>query len=513
MGDATARRILYLIQLLFIGIAVFQLDAPFTGVHFERQNQTFDIARHIFDDGARSVFFPVASFSLWDHPERPFTIARLEFPFHGVLGQPIAALLGRERAAVRLVSLLFATLSICLVFNILRHWIAPAPALLGAVLWAAAPLTLHFGQVPMPDIVCTAGVLAAFYLALRGSLFGSSVCFLFAVLAKSSVVPFGLPVLAALLLAKNCRGVRPVVVTTILWGVLPATGLAGWLLLDFWSPPTPWTLFGTVGDSRGGIKELFGPSLYVKTVGCLLPSGVGVLGVLGLGMSIVYRNSGAPMWPPVLRWSASFACFFYFVFVLGKINEPQYYLPLIVWVVLAAALGFAKFSSAPRSKLMRAAVVLAACAHIPVATLMAIDLKSSRVPGIAEIADAGQLLPPDARVIVAYHHYGAGPAVWLQRNVIAMSPADEDPAATVTALARAGFTHLMILDLESRYSSPGASLSERWRQLLQVFSRAATTRPAALSSFTVQSPVRRYSDEHFATIAESQHLVLYSLGR
>jgi hypothetical protein len=223
--------------------------------------------------------------------------------------------------------LVFAGLSIYLIFKILRFWVSPAPALLGAVLWAAAPLTLHFGQVPMPDIVCTAGFLAAFYFALRGSLFGSSVCFLFAVLAKSSVVPFGLPVVVALLLANGCRGVRPVVVTTILWGLLPATGLAAWLLLDFWSPPTPWTLFGTVGDSRGGIKELLGSSLYAKTAGCLLPYGVGVLGALGLGMSVMYRRSGAPMWHPALRWSTGFACLFYFVFVLGKINEPQYYLP------------------------------------------------------------------------------------------------------------------------------------------------------------------------------------------
>jgi hypothetical protein len=162
---------------------------------------------------------------------------------------------------------------------------------------------------------------------------------------------------------------------------------------------------------------------------------------------------------------------------------------------------------------MRAAVVLGACAHIPVATLMAADLKSSRVRGLEDIADAARHLPPEARVIVAYHHYGAGPAVWLQRNVIAMSPAHEDPATFIKELAGAGFTHLMILDLESRYSSPGASLSDRWRQLLHAFSRAETTRSTALSSFTVQSPVRRYGDEHFIAIAESQHLVLYSLRR
>ena len=166
--NSTAWKLIWILQLIFILTALPHLDEPFLSVHFERQNQTYDLAEHIFHDGWSAVLFPKASFSVRGYATQPFTIVRFEIPFHGILGWPIAALTGHDRAAVRIVSLFFAVLSISLVFLLLRRWVKPGPAVIGTILWATAPIVLHFGQVPMPDILSVAGLLAAFYFAIRG---------------------------------------------------------------------------------------------------------------------------------------------------------------------------------------------------------------------------------------------------------------------------------------------------------------------------------------------------------
>ena len=193
------------IQLFFLIIAAFQMRGPFLTAHNERQNQTFDIAQHVFHEGWSAILTPKASFSLPGYEARPFTVIRQEFPFYGLLGWPLVKCLRNEEFVVRLISIVFALLSIELVYLILQRFLAPAMAAIGAALWGLSPLVLQFGQVPMPDILCTTGMLGAFWFALNSNLPASSTCFLFAILAKVSVIFFGLPILTALLVAKNCR--------------------------------------------------------------------------------------------------------------------------------------------------------------------------------------------------------------------------------------------------------------------------------------------------------------------
>ena len=91
-----ARRVVRLIQCCFLAIAIIQLDAPFLSAHNERQNQTYDVARHIFQEGWSAVLTPKASFSLPGYEARPFTIIRQEFPFHGLIRVPRLILYGLE---------------------------------------------------------------------------------------------------------------------------------------------------------------------------------------------------------------------------------------------------------------------------------------------------------------------------------------------------------------------------------------------------------------------------------
>ena len=89
------------------------------------------MAQHVFHDGWRAVFTPETSFSLRGYEAKPYTVVRQEFPFHGLLGWPLARLTGQEMAAARLVSILFALLSIHFLYLILRQWLSPGISVMG----------------------------------------------------------------------------------------------------------------------------------------------------------------------------------------------------------------------------------------------------------------------------------------------------------------------------------------------------------------------------------------------
>ena len=163
-----------ILQALFLLMALVNLDGPFVSTHFVRQNYTFDVARHVFRDGFPSILTPKGSFSQLSDPADAFsklpvptpsyTICHLEVPFYGIIGWPFATIFtGHETAVVRLVAVVFSILSIGLLYLVLRYWHDPPVALFGTILWTTAPILLHFGQVPMPDILTTTGMAAAFF--------------------------------------------------------------------------------------------------------------------------------------------------------------------------------------------------------------------------------------------------------------------------------------------------------------------------------------------------------------
>ena len=505
-GTKRARWFLALVQLLFLISATVQIDSPFLSMHNERQNQTFDVARHVFHEGWSAVLAPKASFSLPGYEQQPFTCIQLEFPFHGLLGWPLAAVAGHERAAVRTVSILFALASIQLVYAILGRWVKPAIAAAGAALWASSPLVVQLGEVPMPDILCTTGMLAAFFFALRGNLPASSGWFLFSILAKPSVIVFGLPILTVLLVEKGARSLQSFVRVSFLWGIWPLLGLAGWILVMRWfSPPTPWTVL--LVSKNTPASPVFSLHLWLYVAGCLVPYGAGVLGVLGI-MAGWGKTSGMDH---RLRWAILASNAFYFLLVLRKIHEAQYFLPPLFWILLMAAPGLEFLAARLRTGLLwRAGLATAIALHILVALVFGSDLKASRVPDFAGIQKARECLPPGVRVIAVYRFYGASAAVWLERNVYALGDLPTLTAGLGT-LKAAGFTHLCLLEIESRHnlgSKPFHSAVNQWRRLLGRSPGLGVTD----ESSKAMSDVRRYCDDQFAKLFESPHVVVYSLS-
>ena len=491
-----ARRLVRGVQLGFLIIASFQLGGPFLTAHNERQNQTYDAARHVFQDGWSAVLTPRASFSLPGYESRPYTVMRQEFPFHGLLGWPFVKWFGHERVVVRLVSIVFALFSIEFIYLILQSRLNPGSAAIGAALWGLSPLVLQFGQVPMPDILCTTGMLGAFWFALKPNLPASSAWFLFAILAKVSIIFFGLPILTALWLAKNCRTPGNFLRIALTWGIAPLIGLLAWTTLEILDPNTPWTVVKMI-SKHGGTWNLLTVRFYVFLLASLLPYGLGMLGILGVFRAVV-RN--AVKISPAILVTVLIAMLLYLVTVVAKIPEPQYILPLLAWLVMAAAFGLNAFAGGFPSPGRRAVLAAVVTAHVLVAIIFVCDLKSPHVPAIGDIETAAKLIPAHSHVIAAYPFYGASPAIWLGQNTYAVhSP--EELEGVLPELRKDNFDYIIILDVKSHSMNSHKG-------------PAALGAPATanLIDYTeTNSPFRQFCDRRFTQIYATRYVVLYAL--
>jgi hypothetical protein len=511
LSELTAKKLVYLVQLVFALISFIGVDGPFVNVHFERQNQTFDVARHVFQIGFEGVVVPEASFSKAPYSELPFTHIHYEVPFFGLIGWPFEAIFGHERAVVRLIAVAFSLVSIFLIFRILRHWLEPAISVLGAAIWGFAPLVLHFGQVPMPDILCTTGIMLGFYLALRAELAGSSIAFAFAILAKASVIVFGLPVLIALFVAMNIRTPFEAVRNGIIWGATPVVALIGWVLIGVRGPSSEYTLLYITNNQRGPLSDLMSPSFYFQSLGTILPFGLGIIGVVGLIFSTYSDAARMSRW---IKVAIILSCSIYFAFVVRKILEPQYFLPLLFWLVIAASFGFPEMlrKLGPR-RWWRLVIVSSLAAHILVVGFFINDLKTSRVPDYPAIQRAAKLLPNGSRVLVVDLNYRAAPAVWLDRNVETTSGNPSDLEKNLPYLESINFGYLITLDLDSRHRRTSFTSQS---SIIGNLRRALTGRQSP-DSKTVShtssptSPTRQFCDAHFQRLFDSPFVVLYKL--
>ena len=106
--DPLARRrgqwVVCFFQILFVAILLSQIDEPFLSAHNERQNETFDMARHVYHDGWQSVVTPKVSYSWRNAIKQPYTAMLMEVPFHGLIAWPLTRITSHERAVMRLIS-------------------------------------------------------------------------------------------------------------------------------------------------------------------------------------------------------------------------------------------------------------------------------------------------------------------------------------------------------------------------------------------------------------------------
>jgi hypothetical protein len=391
-------------------------------------------------------------------------------------------------------------------YLILQTWLVPGIAVMGAALWALSPLVLQFGQVPMPDILCTTGMLAAFWFALKNKLPASSGCFLFSILAKVSVIVFGLPILTALLLARNCKSMKDFFQVAIFWGIVPLIGLLGWFALELRDPDTPWTIQKIVSD-RSSLASLSTFKFYFFLLGCLLPYGLGLLGAAGCVLAATGKRVSKIS--PLLKWSLVLSNFFYVFDIVAKIPEPQYMLPLLAWLVLAAAIGWEHYDTGSLYRRFAIAVMLGLQALTVI--IFTWDLKADHVPNFENIESAGRLIPKNSRVIAAYPFYGASPAVWLNQNVFAVNSTAE-LIASLPKLQQNGFDYLLIMDVNSHTKKFWQGGPAKMMSALFHATPSTSAPDTILMDFAnPASPLRIFCDERFSPLYSSPHAVLYSL--
>jgi hypothetical protein len=214
--------------------------------------------------------------------------------------------------------------------------------------------------------------------------------------------------------------------------------------------------------------------------------------MLGIASAAIDKAPRMNCW---IRRSIVVACLVYFLFVIRKILEPQYFLPLVFWLALAASFGFARLIERQRFNLVwRTVLGVAICTHVLVVWMFASDLKAARVSNLVGIESAAHLIPSAARVVMVYRHYGAGPAVWLNHNVVTIAGDTKNMDQELRTLMSENFTYLMILDLESRHG-------------VQASGEGTMTHFADPAS-----PVRRFCDRNLQRLFETQGVVLYSLN-
>lgn len=499
------RRWIYVLQTVFFLVGLLHLNGPFVSCHYPRQNLTFDVAQHVFHDGWKAVLVPRASYSKVELPSQPYGIYHLNFPFHGLLGWPAALLAPQyERAVVRLVSLVFALYSILLVHRVLRHWLDASASLLGTAVWAASPLLLHFGQVPMPDILATTGMMAAFVSAQRGIVVMSSVWFLFSLLAKMSVIPFGFPILVALCVARACGSWRRFLVLGAAWGTLPLLGVLGWIALGLADPPGSTVFVGWfTGRSTAVLENPWSVSCLLGFLGTIAVFGCGLIGTLGLVAAPWTSAVGMNLWVKVATLVAVVVYYY-----LGRVGglEPQYSLPPSFWGIVVASFGLSPILSKLReARAFHVWAIVVVLLHMVLLLVGALFLKMSRVPNQCDVAAAGRFLPPNARVVVWGDFKGTCDAqsVWLGRNTLSychdLTPARWESGWFLGELERLrplGYSHLLVFDDEARLSF----------RLGKGLATGYSTDYAGLSS-----PFRRWCDVRFKKLFEGEHVVLYAL--
>jgi len=505
-GETREWRWICLLQLFFFLTALIGLDSPLVSADNGRQNHTFDLARHVYREGWSAVVQPKTSFSMEENLAQPFTVVHLEFPFHGLLGYPAAVLLkNHDYAIARLVSIIFVLISFRFGYAVFRHWLPPQAALIGITLWATAPLVLHFGQVPMPDVLATTGMIAAFACSLRGTWISSSLWFAFALLAKSSSIVFGLPILMALLVVKESLSFPKFPGLAVAWGFVPLLSLVGWLALGRGSPPGSWTIWSMYEDGTyAGLTDFAVFDQYLHFLEYLVPVGCGILGILGLAFAFHKNAPRMDRWIGGAIFLAILSCY------LGESRmmwrEPQYTLPVLFWLILAVSFGIPPLLEKMRvSRLWRIGVIAVLVVQIVSVSSAIFFLKSSRVSNWNDLQAAAGLLPPNARVVVVSSIYlGTSSSVWLDRNVFEIdfrATKRSFPGEDLQALAElkrnlgnleaAGFRYLMVFDY-------------------RIYTNK--TKAGYATYFTLpSSPLRHFCDDRFDKLFEGNHVLLYAL--
>jgi hypothetical protein len=501
---------------VFCLVGLYQIDGPYTDAFHERQNQVAEVSRNIYQAGLRSSWQPRARFGNPDNPGLGYTVLRLEYPFHGISSGLLYHVFGESPWVGRAVSIVLSLLAFWFALRVYAALAGDRAATIGLVLFALAPLTLHCGQVPMPDIVCTLGMIGSMALAISDRACGdrpravvaSALLFMVALLGKPSIAPYALPIFVSLISFDH--GIGWNLKRLSLWLAIAFALPIVWASLSVFDPVGTLTSLKMAGDPthKRNIKDLMSIYFYIRIVSYIVFFGVGPLGVLlaALGVRSALRDGRV-----LLTGAVGFSVAFVYCTIARLMwREPQYTLPVLFWIGLYASLGARSLLSGEagwlRRPLLLVPLIVLQVGGMILATL---DLKADRYPHYGELVAIQRVLPPGAKVVQISDSYGATPTYALSRTTIqfggaapriSFSPAQsvggptstQDPLPELRSLHCLGYDYLIFIDYTFRGRLFGND--RRWVQ-----------------GRTLQPDLHRLAEQHFDKIFESPHATLYKL--
>jgi 4-amino-4-deoxy-L-arabinose transferase-like glycosyltransferase len=470
--------------LLLAWIAAVPLDFPraYRDAGYERQGQSALVSRAVLRDGWPAVWQPRGDFLAEDRLDAAGFVIRYEFPFHGLITWPLYRVFGVAEWVERIAPLAMALVGLLLVAKAgAALGGSPGAGAFAAAVLGTAPLYAHLGRVPMPDIFATVLVLASFLAAWQRRTALSAGLFAAACLAKANLAVFGLPVLGALLLRDDGALERPWPWRRALgWCALAGVPFAAWVGAAVFDPPGSWSIVqqATADVHDGFPGDLVQPLFYVSVGAYLTAFGIGVGGVVACVAAGVYRPRGRVFVALVLAGASTVVSA-----VLGPRffwREPQYVLPVIVFLALAAACGWPGLKAAwQRHRAWRLALAALAVAHVAATAWFLRDLKGDRVPDQPAIAAMARHVPPEGRVAALGITWGAAPADWMRRKVWAIEGDRPLRGDLLARLRAAGFTHVLVFETTQRAGFLGG---RRWTD-------ERSNRPAQMAALEADFPL------------------------
>jgi 4-amino-4-deoxy-L-arabinose transferase-like glycosyltransferase len=350
-----------LLLLLTLGLRLYGINHPLTDLQNWRQTDTAAIARS-FATEEMNILHPRVD---WRGSTPGFVES--EFPLYPYLVACLYEVWGRPETSLgRLVSVVFAVLTVAMIFLLGRSLWDPLTGWIGAFVYAVAPLSLYYTRTFMPESMMMfffMAALLAFYHWIQKPtwrLWGlACLAAALAISLKPTAMLLFFPVLGMLYDRDRFAFLRDYRV----WLIFPAVliGPAAWYVYAYTLYQDTGLTFGILGGgySKFQIFSLWknfgeiGGILTHRFFNTLLTPVGASLFLLGLGLSFlkpeVYGRRGF-----LYAWLGSFALYLLVVLEGNRLLEYyQIFLIPVAGLIAARALvhvGEALFPAAPRSR-------------------------------------------------------------------------------------------------------------------------------------------------------------------
>jgi hypothetical protein len=463
-------------------VYILSIDSLYVSAQHERQSQTSGIALNIVKKGIASfwqpqVDFPMGRKSLENlNNEIPdITIVRYEVPFHGILNWPISLLVGWKSWTPSLISFGASLITIFLSWGFFSKFFESRSSFFGILILSTSPLFLHFGQVPMPDILSLMFLTCSLFFAAPSNLKGqdnynpssypnrkvkslllSASFFALGILAKQSLAPFLLSP-ALLLSSKEKTGRR--IVTIFIYSIVAILPLLIWAGLSVFDNPLYSTNFIEMAKDpshKGFPQDLFTINFYLRSFAYISIFGVGFLGILLALYSLLALLKNRKY---DFLLGAILGCLYLYINTPRLMwREPQYSLVVVFWLSFLASAGFqlllnklGSFGGFSR-KILKYSLLLLFVVQLFTVTAGTLDLKASRIPNASELVEAGKLLPPEAKVIQISPSYGATPTFLLNRKTILL---ENSSISALDHYTKSGYKYILFWNYTLRSGFSG----------------------------------------------------------